>query len=104
MGLDRQEWWYSHAMQGWVRNVPMDLMEVGYDKIVEAVQGVLDEAAGRRVELAVVLLAMSPCCRTSSRADSSNTGWGHNYRLHGVWHWERPPKDNTSVKGRAARR
>ena len=23
VGLDRQEWWYSHAMQGWVRNVPI---------------------------------------------------------------------------------
>ena len=102
VGLDKQEWWYSHAMQGWVRNVPVDLMKVGYQEILEIVQGALDEVAGRRVEMTVVLLAMSPCCRTFSRADSSNTGRGHNYRLHGVLHWRRPPKDNTSDKGRAA--
>ena len=102
VGLDKQEWWYSHAMQGWVRNVPVDLMKVGYQDILGIVQGALDEVAGRRVEMTVVLLAMSPCCRTFSRADSSNTGRGHNYRLHGVIHWRRPPKDDTSDKGRAA--
>ena len=31
VGLDRQEGWYLHAVQGWVRNVPMDLMTVSYD-------------------------------------------------------------------------
>ena len=73
-------------MQGWVRNVLMDLMKVGYDQIVREMQGMLDGAAGRRVEMTVVLLAMNPCCKTFSRADSSNSGRGHHYRVHGEGH------------------
>ena len=49
---------------------------------MKTVPGVLDEAAGRKVEMAVVALTMSPCCKTFSRADSSNTERGHHYRLH----------------------
>ena len=43
---------------------------------------------------------MSPCCKTFSKADSSNVGRGHNYRNHRDP--TRPPKDQVSDKGREA--
>ena len=51
------------------------------------------------VKVELLLLAMSPCCKTFSKVDSSNTTRGHNYRLHGEDHPDRPPKDNHSEKG-----
>ena len=83
MGLDKQEWWWSHSMMGWVQNIPVDLMHMSYGQIADKVQGHLNQAAGRQVDMTVVMLAMSPCCKTFSRADSSNITRGHNYRLHG---------------------
>jgi len=104
VGLDKQEWWWSHSMMGWVQNIPVDLMHMSYTQIVDKVQGQLNQAAGRQVDMTVVMLAMSPCCKTFSRADSSNITRGHNYRLHGEGSWHRPPKDRTSQKGLEAHR
>ena len=28
VGMDIQEWVFSHSMQGWVRNVPIDLSQI----------------------------------------------------------------------------
>ena len=62
-------------------------------------QGLLNQAAGRQVDMTVVMLAMGPCCKTFSRADSSNTARDNNYRLHGEGSWHSPPKDKVSQKG-----
>ena len=99
LGLDKQEWWWSHSLMGWVRNIPVDLMAMSYGQIVAKVQGLLNQAAGRQLDMTVVMLAMSPCCKAFSRADSSNTTRGNNYRLHGEGSWHRPPKDKVSWKG-----
>ena len=66
------------------------------------VQAEVQVRCGREAEVGSLLLAMSPCCRTFSRADSSNKTRGHNYRLSGEDHPTRPPKDLTSAKGREA--
>ena len=88
VGLDKKEWWWSHSMMGWVRNIPADLMTVSYGQIVDKVQGHLEKAGGRQVDMAVVMLAMSP----------SNITRGNNYRLHGEGSWHNPPKDKTGQK------
>ena len=51
------------------------------------------------VKVELLLLAMSPCCKTFSKADSSNVTRGHNYRLHGEENPDRPPRDSHSEKG-----
>ena len=54
------------------------------------------------MELHLLLLGMSPCCKTFTRIDSMNMDKGTNYRLHGPLHPDRPPKDRYSTKGREA--
>ena len=102
VGLDSQRMVFSHAMQGWVRNLKVDLMDMTYEGILRRVQRELDKAAKRPVAMTVVLLAMSPCCRTFSKVDSVNGPRGEHYRLHGTAHPTRPPRDNTSKKGKLA--
>ena len=72
-----------------------------YGKIVAKAQGLLNQAAVRQlwVGMAVVMLAMGPCCKAFSRADSSNTARGNNCRLHGEGSWHSPPKDKARQKG-----
>ena len=61
VGLDKQEWWWSHSLMRWVRSIPVDLMTMSYGQIVAKVQGLLNQAAGRQVDMTVVMLEMSPC-------------------------------------------
>ena len=80
----------------------MDLLELTPDMLWQLVCDEVYRRVGEAVEVQVLLLAMSPCCKTFSKADSSNTSRGHNYRLHGLAHPERPPKETTSEKGKEA--
>ena len=100
IGFDWQEWVYSGLQQEWVQNEVADLISLEPWDLWQKVQEVVWKRVGRRVAVEVVLLAMSPCCRTFSKADSSNVSRGHNYRNHD--HPERPPKDSTSKKGKEA--
>ena len=102
IGLDIQKWVFSHAMKGWVRNLQVDLMQLKPWELWEIVCEEARRRAGPDVEVVLRLLAMSPCCKTFSKADSSNTTRGNNYRLHGQNFPERPPKDETSDKGKEA--
>ena len=102
IGLDIQEWVFSHAMKGWVRNVQVDLMRVGARELWDIVCDEVRRRVGPQVEVVLRLRAMSPCCKTFSKADSSNTTRGNNYRLHGKDFPERPPKDEYSDKGKEA--
>ena len=99
IGIDLQEWVYSHTMGGWVQNLKADLLELTPVMLWQLVCAEVFKRIGEEVEVQVLLLAMSPCCKTFSKADSSNTSRGHNYRLHGPAHPDRPPKDDTSDKG-----
>ena len=102
IGIDLQEWVYSHTMGGWVQNLKVDLLELTPDMLWQLVCDEVYRRVSEEVEVQVLLLAMSPCCKTFSKADSSNTSRGHNYRLHGPAHPDRPPKDSTSDKGKEA--
>ena len=108
IGLDIQEWVYSVAMRGWVKNVQIDLSRATPKQVREAIVAEMTDRMGLEphsgVKIVVKLLAMSPCCRTYSKADSSNSGRGNNYRLHGKADKDgtRPPKDSTSMKGKMA--
>ena len=37
VGLDKQEWWWSHSLMGWVQNIPVDPMHMTYSQIVDKV-------------------------------------------------------------------
>lgn len=104
LGLDWQKWVYSHAMRGWVQNVQVDLMQISNFDLWKLVEDEVQKVAGKPVEVEVVLMAMSPDCRTFTKIDSSNVTRGNNYRLHGKGDTrdERPPKDEHSEKGKAA--
>ena len=99
--FDWQEWVYS-LERNWSQNIVVDLSQVGGQQMWDLVQAEVRVRCGRGAEVGSLLLAMSPCCRTFSRADSSNTTRGHNYRLFGLDHPTRPPKDLTSKKGKEA--
>ena len=59
---------------------------------------------GPQVRIGRIFLAMSPCCRTFTKTDSSNVPKGHNYRLHDRSNPTKPPKSRSTVKGRMAHR
>jgi len=99
VGLDIQEWVFSHAMRGWVRNVPIDLTKIEPALLWATVEQEVQHRRQAMVKVELLLLSMSPCCKTFSKADSSNTSRGHNYRLHGQDYSDRPPKDDHSEKG-----
>lgn len=86
VGLDRQEWVYSQAMQGWVRNLKVNLAitwnEAGREKVCDMVQQEVEDREGRRVKLLWDLLGLSPDCTTFTPTDSSNITRGNNYRGH----------------------
>ena len=99
VGLDIQEWVFSHSMRGWVRNVPIDLTQIEPALVWATVEQEVQHRRQAMVKVELLLLAMSPCCKTFSKADSSNVTQGHNYRLHGEENPDRPPKDSHSEKG-----
>ena len=99
VGLDIQEWVFSHSMRGWVRNVPIDLTRIEPALLWATVEQEIQHRRQAMVKVELLLLAMSPCCKTFSKADSSNVTRGHNYRLHGDENPDRPPRDNHSEKG-----
>ena len=83
--FDWQEWVYS-LERNWSQNIVVDLSQVGGQQMWDLVQAEVRVRCGRGAEVGSLSLAMSPCCRTFSRADSSNTTRGHNYRLFGLDH------------------
>ena len=99
VGMDIQEWVFSHSMRGWVRNVPIDLTQIEPALVWATVEQEIQHRYQAMVKVKLLLLAMSPCCKTFSKADSSNSTRGHNYRLHGEANPDRPPRDNHSEKG-----
>ena len=100
IGYDRQEWVFSGSERVWVQNEVADLMTLDGPGLYARVQQDMSRRLGEEVEVVIVLLGMSPCCRTFTKTDSSNQSRGHNYRDH--THPHRPPRDRVSVKGRAA--
>ena len=38
VGLGIQAWWWSHSQMEWVRNTPVDLMQMSYSQILGKVQ------------------------------------------------------------------
>lgn len=103
--LDKQEWVFSQAMKGWVRNLPVDLEATTCEEIwTMVVQAAKEKTRNQKVVVRVTLLGMSPDCRTFTKTDSSNISRGHNYRLHGESHPDRPPRDDDSEKGQEAHR
>ena len=93
--LDKQEWVFSQAMSGWVRNIPVDLEVATCEEIWQlVVQTAQAKTGARDAAVKVALLGMSPDCRTFTKIDSSNVSRGHNYRLHGEANPERPPRDD----------
>ena len=99
--FDWQEWVFS-LERGWSQNIVVDLSVVGGAEMWGLVQSEVQARCGVGAEVGSLLLAMSPCCQTFSIADSSNKTRGHHYRLSGVDHPTRPPKDLTSAKSREA--
>ena len=77
-------------------------MQTSPERVWEIAQEVVRQKAGIKVTLRLLMVATSPCCKTFSKADSSNVTKGNNYRLHLQSTPTRPPKDKTSKKGRAA--
>ena len=104
MGLDRQEWVFSQAMRGWVRNLKVDLSvtwdQEGRAKVFDMIQQEVIAREGRKCRVLWDLLAMSPDCTTFSKADSSNISRGRNYRDHSDP--ERRPMPWTELKGKQA--
>jgi hypothetical protein len=101
---DKQEWVFSSKYGRWVHNLPVDLLGLNGQELWARVQADMQARYGAKVRIGKVFLAMSPCCRTFSKVDSSNTTRGHNYRKCDKDHPTRPPRDDTSVKGRRAHR
>ena len=99
---DKQEWVFSSKYGRWVHNLSVDLLDLNGQELWDRVQQDVKAKYGARVRIGRVFLAMSPCCRTFSKVDSSNTTRGHNYRKCDRDHPTRPPRDSTSVKGRRA--
>ena len=86
----------------WVKNIAVDLLLVTGAHLWDMVQTQIRKRFGARVKVGKVLLAMSPCCRTFSKADSTNISRDNHYRLSGPDHPSRPPRDATTAKGRSA--
>ena len=99
--FDKQEYVYS-AEQGWVRNIMVDLVAVKGAQLWQEIQDEVVQRCGDRAVVERLFLAMSPCCKTFTKADSTNISRGHNYRRSGADFPTRPLKDDTSAKGRAA--
>ena len=98
--LDVVEWVWSKARRAWMQNVVVDLRGSPYQiwlKICLALQlrGVSTEGLMRRV----LMVWMSPPCRTFSRVDASNRSRGWGYRDHHKR--SRPPLK--TVRGRLAK-
>ena len=104
VGVDKMRHVYSAITGGWVENIEADLMTTSPAQLWEAVQEEVWRRLKTKVKLTPLLVGMSPCCRTFSRTDSMNVEKGNHYRLHGREHPDRPPRDNTSEKGKMARR
>lgn len=104
IGFDIQKWVYSGLARRWVQNEVMDLVKATPEELEEEVKRVVRRRLGLpadyEVQVQVVLVGMSPCCKTFSKADSSNQTRGHHYRDHS--HPDRPPKDMKSAKGKEA--
>ena len=98
---DRQEWVYSGATGEWVQNLVADLMLLSPQQLWRRMQRDAEVILGEPVDLEILMMGMGVCCKTFSKADSSNITRGHNYRDHSH-EFLRPPKDYTSQKGKAA--
>ena len=76
IGYDIQEDVYSGTERRWVKNEVLDLAVTSPQALLEDVKRVVRERlgwpAGCEVQVQVVLLGMSPCCKTFSKADNSN--------------------------------
>ena len=96
---DKQEWVFSSKLRRWVRNIPVDLMKLSGPQLWDRVQADVRRRYGKGVTIGKVFLAMSPCCKTFSKVDSTNVSRGNHYRLSDTEHPLRPPKDSTSEKG-----
>ena len=99
---DIQEWVYSSKMKKWVQNIQVDLMSLTGSQLWEKIQEDVAKMYGTQVQIGKIFLAMSPCCRTFSKADSSNVTRDNHYRLHDKDHPTKPPRDTTTRKGRMA--
>ena len=87
---------------GWVKNIAVDLSLVTGAQLWSMVQTQIRERFGARVKVGKVFLAVSPCCKTFSKADSSNISRANSYRLRRAGHPSRSPRDAMTEKGRSA--
>ena len=67
VGLDIQEWVFSHAMRGWVRNVPIDLTKIEPALLWATVEQEVQHRRQAMVKVELLLLSMSPCCKAFSK-------------------------------------
>ena len=94
---------HMYSVHGeWVTNIAVDLSLVTGVQLWAMVLAQIRQRFRSQVTVGKVLLAMSPCCKTFSKADSTNISRGNHYRLSGADHPSRPPRDTTTAKGKLA--
>ena len=101
--LDIQSTVFSVAEgMGWVTNVEIDLVKTKEEEVWRVVTDYVQKQKGKAVTIRTLLLAMSPCCKTFSKANNANIRKDNHYR--DCKHKDRPPKDRHSDKGKLAMR
>ena len=100
--LDWQRNVYSAAQSRWVYNIEVDLMNMTEEGLWDLIQREARVRSGLpKAKVEIILLGMSPCCKTFSGMDHVNIPSGENYR-NGKEDKFRRPKNRTSDKGKEA--